>query len=244
MNKYFVVSDIHGFYNEMITALVEAGFDYDDERHVFICCGDLFDRGPDALKCLRFVNKLPDERKILIRGNHEDLLMDLLNRGYYEWYDYHNRTDDTVRQLSVLENDDSYVYFDIKNNIELKQYYNSLHNYYEMGNYIFVHGYIPVIDNGSCPEYRPDWRNASYREFGDAAWLNGYEMYSCGIKETGKTIVCGHFHTSYGHHFLHGDGPEFGEGMNSNIFYEDGFIGLDACTVITGRVNVLVIEGE
>ena len=244
MKKYFVVSDIHSYYEEMIKALNEAGFDYENDNHVFICCGDLFDRGPDALKCLHFVNNLPDERKILIRGNHEDLLMDLLYRGYYEWYDYHNRTDDTVRQLSALEHNDSYVYFDIKNNKELKQYYNSLYNYYEMDNYVFVHGYIPVIDNGLYAEYRPDWRDATNKEFGDATWLNGYEMYNSGIKEEGKTIVCGHFHTSYGHHYLHNDGPEFGEGMNSNIFYEDGFIGLDACTAYTGRVNVLVIEGD
>lgn len=246
VKKYFVVSDVHSFYEEMMTALNEAGFEMDNDDHVFVSCGDLFDRGPDGLKCLRFVNGLSDERKILIRGNHEDLLEDLLSRGRFEWYDLHNRTDDTIRQFSILVKGANLttrtICNKLKDNEKLKKYYDCLKYYYETDKYIFLHGYIPVINNGLFPEYDPDWRNASNEVFYDAAWLNGYEMYRQGIKEEGKTIVCGHIHTSYGHHYLHEDGEEFGEGMNTGIFYDDGIIGLDACTAYSGKVNVLVLE--
>ena len=246
MKKYFVVSDVHSFYDEMMTALDEAGFESGSSNHVFVSCGDLLDRGPDGIKCLRFVNDLEDDRKILIRGNHEDLLEELLDRGSFEWYDLHNRTDDTIRQFSVLLDEKDLSLKDacsrLKENEELKKYYERLQYFYETDEYIFLHGYIPVIDNGIFPEYDPDWRQASDKEFYDAAWLNGYEMWRQDIREKGKTIVCGHIHTSYGHHFIHDDGEEFGETMNAGIFYDDGIIGLDACTAYTGKVNVLVLE--
>ena len=246
MKKYFVVSDVHSFYEQMMSALNEAGFDLQDPEHVFVSCGDLFDRGPDGVKCLRFVNDLPEERKILIRGNHEDLLEELLERGSYEWYDLHNRTDDTIRQFSLLVESDEQSTFAIcrklQENKELGKYYESLKYYHETDKYIFLHGYIPVIDNGTSVSYDPDWRFETASVFKDAAWLNGYEMWRMGIREEGKTIVCGHIHSSYGHYHLHNEGEEFGEGMNSDIFYDEGIIGLDACTAYSGRVNVLVLE--
>ena len=33
MKKYFIVADVHGFYDEMIDALNEAGFDKNNENH-------------------------------------------------------------------------------------------------------------------------------------------------------------------------------------------------------------------
>ena len=246
MKKYFVVSDVHSFYEEMITALNEAGFDLNNENHIFVSCGDLFDRGPEGVKCLRFVNDLDDERKILIRGNHEYLLAALLERGRYEWYDLHNRTDDTIRQFSVLLNEKDLSTAEacrkLKDNEELKKYYASLRCFHETEKYIFLHGWIPIIDNGIFAEYDPKWRAAGESVFEEATWLNGYEMWRQGIREEGKTIVCGHIHTSYGHCNLHHDGEEFGEDMNSGIFYDDGIIGLDACTAYTGKVNVLTLE--
>ncbi len=244
--KYFVVSDVHSFYDEMMTALNEAGFDRNNEDHIFVSCGDLFDRGPKGVECLRFVNELEQKRKILIRGNHEDLLEELLERGSFEWYDLHNRTDDTIRQFSVLLNDKSIMTSTIcrklKENEEIRKYYDSLKYFHETEKYIFLHGYIPIINDGISASYDENWRKASNYVFKEAVWLNGYEMFRQGIKEEGKTIVFGHIHTSYGHHFLHHDGEEFGEGMNSDIFYDEGIIGLDACTAYTHRVNVLTLE--
>lgn len=72
--KYFVISDIHSFCDEMITALKSAGFEENNPEHTLISCGDLLDRGDKSIETLRYINALP--RKILIRGNHEDLLED------------------------------------------------------------------------------------------------------------------------------------------------------------------------
>ena len=73
----------------------------------------------------------------------------------------------------------------------------------------------------------------------------------------GKTIVCGHWNTSWAHKKFNGYDKEFlGDvetmWMDENgiihptvcydIFYGNGIIGLDACTVISHKVNVLVLE--
>lgn len=39
--KYFVVSDVHSYYKELMKALNENGFDKDNPSHVFVSCGDL-----------------------------------------------------------------------------------------------------------------------------------------------------------------------------------------------------------
>ena len=48
--KCFVLSDIHSFYDEMISALNEAGYDKDNKDHTIIILGDIFDRGHQSLE--------------------------------------------------------------------------------------------------------------------------------------------------------------------------------------------------
>ena len=54
----FAVSDVHGFYNEMIEALDKAGFDRNNPNHLLVSCGDNFDRGPDAVKVYEYLNNI------------------------------------------------------------------------------------------------------------------------------------------------------------------------------------------
>ena len=58
--KYFIFSDVHGFYDELMLALNNAGFDKDNPEHIIISLGDLLDRGPKPLQCLQFVNSIPN----------------------------------------------------------------------------------------------------------------------------------------------------------------------------------------
>lgn len=100
MTRYFITSDLHGFYDEFIDALGRAGFDINDTKHILIICGDIFDRGKKPLEIYDFLRSLPKERRILIRGNHEILLRNLAERGYPESYDTHNKTYDTLAYIS------------------------------------------------------------------------------------------------------------------------------------------------
>lgn len=39
--KYFIVADVHSYYDEMIKALTEAGFEKNNLDHIFVSLGDL-----------------------------------------------------------------------------------------------------------------------------------------------------------------------------------------------------------
>lgn len=270
MKYLFVVSDVHSYYNEMMYALQKQKFDIDNDNHIFVSCGDLFDRGPDSKKCLDFVNSLPDNRKILIRGNHEDLFAEAQNRKMFFTHDYHNRTIDTFSQLSgfsindILDNELTLQasFAVVNSNKDLENYFNSLYNYYEVGQYIFVHGWIPSYDREGMPLTASDRLNDKWKsgDWKDAIWSNGMKKWQQGERIVDKTIVCGHWHASWGHTYLHDVGYEWDE-----VFYEDepkneydyfkpveyahfepfkddGIIAIDACTAYSGVVNCIKLK--
>lgn len=98
--RYFCVSDIHSFYNELIRALRQAGFNKRNKNHTLIVCGDIFDRGPDAVAVYKFLKSIPKKRCILIKGNHEPLYLELLTKPFPKGYDFSNHTVDTFCQLA------------------------------------------------------------------------------------------------------------------------------------------------
>ena len=85
--KYYVVSDVHGYFSLMKQALQEKGFFDDKEPHKLILCGDMLDRGEEALEMQEFMlDLLHKDELIFVRGNHEDLMIEMLNRFEdYRW---------------------------------------------------------------------------------------------------------------------------------------------------------------
>lgn len=77
--KYFITSDVHSCFKELSDALYEAGFDY--EKDTFVSLGDNFDRGDGSYEMYKFLKHLP--HKILVRGNHEDLLQEVVDKGFF-----------------------------------------------------------------------------------------------------------------------------------------------------------------
>ena len=99
--KYYVTADIHGFYSEFEKALRESGY-YDElDPHKLIILGDLFDRGQEAKKLQQFVMDNRDDL-ILIRGNHEDLFVEMVTDDEGLPYSHHvsNGTYQTALQLT------------------------------------------------------------------------------------------------------------------------------------------------
>ena len=64
------------------------------------------------------------------------------------------------------------------------------------------------------------------------------------VEEKEKTIVCGHWHSSWGHCRLEGKCSEFGKDSDFSPFYAEGIIAIDGCTAYSGRVNCIVLEDE
>lgn len=235
--KYFVSADVHSFYTPWMQALNEAGFDKNNPNHKIILCGDAFDRGNESNQVLEFIKDMLDMDKLIyVKGNHELLLKDCCKQikdglipSPHHW---HNGTVKTICQLYgvpsewiILEPDYTDLICDAMQSVLGFIDKNSV-NFFETKNYIFVHSTIPNVDN---------WRNATNEDWKEAMWKNPFSNFN---PVDGKTIVFGHWHTSWARH------QEFGPNADFSPYYGNGYIGIDTCTARSGKVNVLVVEDE
>ena len=257
--KYFVVADVHGFYDEMKKALDEAGFN--PETDTLISCGDAIDRGPRPNEVIKYFVNLP--HKILIRGNHEDLMEELMDNPWGPYmHDHSNGTYNTLIELAskhhkvnygtkISKSLAQYTEWDdlsrwARAEKTYRKYTELLVDYAEIGDYIFVHGWIPCVCkmdlNGGKWErkytYRSDWRKSTTKDWYDARWTSGIECTVQEVFEPGKTIVCGHWHAASWHTVFE-DKPS----MSDHSIYQDkNVVALDTCTALSKKVNVFVFE--
>jgi len=234
--KYFICSDIHGYFDEWITALNNAGFELKNQQHKIILCGDAFDRGKQAVQVYKYLKELKQSDKLIyIRGNHEDLLFECVKQlkvtcGCAYTYHYSNGTVDTIQQLKQEDLLAEVLEFIQDNSI----------NYFETANHIFVHGWIPL---DLCGFYHANWRDSSQEAWNKTRWTNPVEMYRKKIFDPDKTIVCGHWHCSaLWHEYNPIKYDEFGNKANFEPFITDKLVAIDGCTAVSHKVNVIVID--
>lgn len=262
--NYYAVSDVHGFYDQLISALTEAGWFADKEPKKLILCGDALDRGSQANELTNFLLELRERNELVfVRGNHEDLLVrfkkDFLRDPSSIAFTHHarNGTLNTAVQLAgfapqqIITEDtlESFVKA-IDNHPFCSVLMQETVDYFETANYIFVHGWIPTKSTQiqSMPfsvEPLENFRVANKKQWETARWYNGMWMASLQTPVLAdKTIVCGHWHSSWGHYHLGDAEEEFGAKANYLPFAANGIIAIDACTAHTHKVNCLKIVDE
>lgn len=236
--KYFITSDVHGYYYILKEELEKKGWEDENPDHKLIILGDVFDRGDETIKLYKWLKSL-DDRFIYIKGNHEQLAIRLYEDLHkYEAKDisdhhYHNGTLQTLDAFSpfLLEAFFGYPQPSNWDNKALKDFIEWLKtkpvNYYELGDNIFVHGWIPM----------KKYSIATDDEWKDAQWHNGMLRWSEGLKIKNKTIWCGHWYTTWGHSYLHNDFK-----TKDEPFKDEGIVALDATTCLSGKVNIEIIE--
>lgn len=236
---YFVIADVHGYYDLMIKTLNEAGFDRNNPEHILVSLGDLTDRGEKVVECVEYVMNLSSSQRILIRGNHDELVDNLFATGTFGGHDITNGTWDTIRQFAehtrgltisktLAEFDWDSVMKDARRFKTWSKYYDSLRNYAEIEGFVFVHGWIPQVKQ---------WRkNADANDWDKAIWaktplLTKAEYWD----ESGKTIICGHWHSEA---WWRKDGyPHV-----YKTYVHPHFIAIDACTAFSNQMNCIVIQ--
>jgi len=257
--RYFCISDVHGDYDKMITALEDAGFN--KETDTLISVGDLFDRGDKSKEVLEFVMSCP--HRILCMGNHDLRLMQLiLDPFQYNQYDYSNGVPYTMvsmlgPQRVIDENIGTWDGLRMLRDIELlKQYFHECVAAIEFSNLIITHGWIPVNPKFSVNFYteRDDWREANGFDWEKALWAHTEIMISNKVYPE-KTLLIGHWHAWR-------LAEKFGEKRQTNkhdpkefincdkfeyVYHgEKKFIAIDGCTnwPYGGRVNVYQFESD
>ena len=254
MRTLFVSGDVHGFFTEWQDALRANSFDVNNPEHIILICGDLLDRGSEAKKTIDFAyDMFQQNRFIFVRGNHEDLFREMVIRREMMSHDVSNGTADTIYQIAK---DPRTVAYDFSYDPKWDFLLNNTINYYETDHYIFVHGWIPVkpndkpfyLANDRKYEVYPDWRNAPDYIWEQARWLNGMEMWHHKVKEPNKTIVCGHWHCSWGWSHLDNARSEFQQKNKKDWlesfkpYIKDGIMAIDGCTAYSKIVNVIKLE--
>lgn len=264
MKKYFISSDVHGHYTQWRKALNRAGFKSNNPDHIVIHIGDLFDRGQESYACYQFARRLEKMNQgIFIMGNHTEFLIKFLEKRESLFNYIHNgfqatvddflhRTEAFASWLTVDKNISGDITEEMYNewakeaadeiNKELPELLNWLKTrpyYYETKNNIFSHG---AIDTKTA-----DWRQPTlyYRNmFGWKActWV-GPDFFVGWMNRTGKTCNFGHLDADLLRSYLHIDEENIG---SQNILYwrqQDTYF-MDSCSILTGKVNVRVIEDE
>ncbi len=247
--KIFIVSDIHGCCGALKKSLEEAGFMPNDKGCLLIVIGDCFDRGEESREVFDFLNGI--ENKIIVRGNHEDMLAQLLDQKHIGRGGFSNGMDATLVSFfgdRVIGELDVYYQFAYKLNFggrehtvkELRDFLAKTYDYFETENYIFTHGWLPVgfDGEGNC-FVKENFRHEIPSEWKRARFMEWYRMYGAGALLNGKTIVCGHRASRFACLVGETRDPD-----DYSPFYAEGLVAIDTSTVQSGKVNVLVIEDE
>lgn len=131
-------------------------------------------------------------------------------------------------------------------------------DYLETNDYIFTHAFIPLNINPNSPAkhmyivdesflvFKENWKDSTPKEFENATWGCPWKLAKAGLNKTGKTIVCGHWHTSDFYNNLKKLKVKYNLYENNPIFISKKYklIGLDACTAATNKINVLVLNED
>ncbi len=235
--RLFVISDIHGHCTLLKKALDRAGFDESNPEHLLVCCGDYFDRGDENVEVLKYLERL--KHKVLIKGNHEELLLKVLNTGKLLPHNYVNGT------LKTLENffgkyfidpvDDSIDFSGKTRTVDrLCDFIGETVDYFETERYLFVHGWFPPF----C-KTAEERKSAVPDAWQTARWMLWTDNYTGERPLQDKTVVCGHMPVINANRF----DPRRPKGC-TDIFHGKGLIAIDAATYDTKQINVLVLEDE
>ncbi len=253
--KFFVTSDVHSFFDELMVALSEKGFEMDNKDHILCVCGDLFDRGTQPRKLFEFVKELQvQDRLVYVTGNHESLLFDCMSeicRGQIpSRHHFHNKTVETICRICGQS---EWIIYDPtwRDKIcEIMQpvldfISDNCVDYAEIGKYVLVHGWIPLQHGAE------NFRLASSEAWERARWENGMEKWrDPNNRLSGKVVVVGHWHCSYGWSHIDQKYKEFPQSSHKHFQYSfkpwirGGIIALDACCAYSGKLNCIVIEED
>lgn len=238
--KIVAISDIHGHFDEMVEALYRADFIENDPKQLLVVCGDCFDRGNQNMDVFRYLTSI--ENKVIVRGNHEEMLYKVFNQKILDETDLYNGVDVTLFEFISKDNGKLMNHDEVNyavNNLYMP-FLNSTVDYFETKNYIFVHGWLPYAYDKNGKPILVDYRIATDEQWFGARWTSWEEAFNNDLLyKGGKTIVCGHLATRFG--FVY---DETRDRDDSGILRLANFIAIDANVMTSWRINTLVLEDE
>lgn len=257
--KFFVFSDVHGCYYELIKSLEESGYDCNNEDHKLIFLGDAFDKNREDYEMYKFLkNNIHNNKLIWILGNHDLYLLNVLRAKKINKFCYKTVINIAKGLNENVENIDDCINTVINDGL-LDLLINHTQFYFESKEYVLTHSFIPF--NKTELKYDPEWRGSSVQKW--CSSLNNMKGFKLAIKDKilvpNKTLVLGHIGAYYGnitkfHPEIEIDSKKFksfGQKIMRNCrdfanyfktFIGDRVIGIDSRCFETNFVNIFVFE--
>src|SRR5262245_46031118 len=214
----YVIGDVHGRSNQLDQLIHNVPWDVARDKIVFL--GDLIDRGIDAPGVVDRVISIAKENPnvVVLRGNHEQMLLDCLDYGDLQWLIPENGGLATLSAYG-FELEQLKDVSDIKIPDEHVEFFRSLPFYHEDEQAIYVHaGLVP----GEHPaDTDPDvlvWTR-------DLDFFKGY---------TGKLCFFGHTPTAYL--------PRKGRHRRFGIYINHSCIGIDTSGEEESPLSCIQVE--
>lgn len=247
LKKYFLFSDVHGEFPALKQGLIKSGFDPKDPNHILVSLGDLFDKGENNLDIFLFLTSFPKERVLMIKGNHDMMLLDLITLKDMSKF-YHtistNNMWPTVREFAglpkntllqdVIDELPNIVANIIKAYPELNDFLESMHDriILKQSNYTFI------LTHGGFS------RTSKTRTIWETDNLSYTPSFIEQTKGTPDLIyIFGHFRAFELAHIF--DVPLSPEGI---FYYQNKhniiFIGIDGASNLNKKIPILIINSS
>lgn len=214
-SRTLIITDIHGCYDECRMLLEKMGFEEDADR--LICLGDTIDRGPKIFETFEYlagVKERMGDRCVLIRGNHEQMMLDSFSMGR------------RCRELWYYNSGEKTVYSFIHNKHRIQEYipwYEAMPYYYATDAFSCVHASLKNPDPAANEPETLLWgRETDYE---------------------GKLVMTGHTPYRTPLYFLGERYGGIQEDIRT-MLPEKGMIALDTGCVYGNRLTGMVIHGD
>jgi serine/threonine protein phosphatase 1 len=197
MRNTFVFGDVHGRARQLRD--IVATLDYDPRQDQIVFVGDLIDRGEDSPGVVSYIMELQSENPnvVALRGNHEQMLLDLLDYGDPLWLIPENGGIQTLEQYG-FEIDEATSTLAIGIPQSHLEFLRTLPFFYEDERALYVHAGVAAGKHPSeCDPEILLWTR-------DLAFFTMYSAKPCffghtparllpaeGVRNPGEIYVCG-----------------------------------------------------
>lgn len=179
--KTYVIGDVHGRLGQLKTLV--GSLDYNPKKDRIVFLGDLIDRGEDSPGVVNYVLELQEASPNLVclRGNHEQMLLDLIEFGDLLWLVPENGGAVTIAQYGCKYIEETST-LSLQIPIAHLEFFNATVPFFEDEQALYVHaGVTPGKHPSECDEETLRWKR-------DPAFFKRY---------TGKLCFFGHTPTRY-----------------------------------------------
>lgn len=263
--RYVFISDVHGEFDKMMSALKTVNFN--EATDTLVTLGDLFDRGKQSREVLEYVMSLPNY--IPIWGNHDYRLRELVLGTFAQAYDISNGVAATLQSFCDMEVEPNInlglhlLKFDPNN----KDIYDKLWDYFyrcrwaiEFPNLIGTHAWLPFYEefdkNKDKKRYFliKDWRERA-NDWYTASWAHT-EIMLANKCFPDKDMIVGHWHAwriaeKFDCDIVKKEGDKVIIDCNTYIYTTNknnpiNIIFIDGCSNYEcgGKVNIFVYESN